>query len=458
MPDTPDSPAPPTRWIGLDIHKEYFVAAAVDANKKTVMEPARVENINLKSWMNKTLSKSDAVVMEMTTNTYLMHDALLPLVHSVTVVHPPHVALITRAQVKTDRKAAVGLAQLHAAGLLVGIWIPPRPIRELRALVAQRWKMVRMATVAKNRLHNALHRHHLEAPDTAVPFSIKQKEFWLSLPVEGIEKMNVETDWETVEFAERQKKRCEEQMAKAMANDSRLALLVQITGFGLITSTSLLAAIGDISRFETAKQLVGYAGLGAAVHDSGKHHSTGRITKAGRRDLRFALVEAAHVASRHHPRWKKEFARLAPRIGKGKAYVAIARKLLIVVWHVLSGQTGDTHADPTQVAVALYQFFHKNKLRNHLSGIKAMQFVRQGLDSIGMGDKIETMPTTANATKYRLLCPHRLPGRVWLFGGGGWRSLPRKKKLRGLLWRANSLSIPCPRDGSPKILPTKDLA
>ena len=55
---------------------------------------------------------------------------------------------------------------------------------------------------------------------------------------------------------------------------------------------------------------------------------------------------------------------------------------------------------PTQVAVALYQFFHKNKLRNHLSGVKAMQFVRQGLDALGMGDRIETMPY--NRKRYKI--------------------------------------------------------
>ena len=93
----------------------------------------------------------------MTTNTYAVHDALKPFVGSVTVVHPPYVALIVRAQVKTDRKAALTLAQLHAAGLLPGIWVPPVEVRELRALVAQRNKMVRLSSIAKCRLRSLLH-------------------------------------------------------------------------------------------------------------------------------------------------------------------------------------------------------------------------------------------------------------------------------------------------------------
>ena len=356
----------PTRWMGLDIHKAYFVATGVNASKEPVFGPMRVDNHGLKDWVTKHLAKTDAVVMEMTTNTYIMHDTIAPYVHSVCVVHPPHVALITRAQVKTDRKAALGLAQLHAAGMLSAIWIPPQPIRDLRSLVAQRWKMVRLGSVAKCRLSNVLHRHHLDAPDGSQPYLAKLKDWWMALPVQGVERSNLECDWETVEFAERQKKRCEERMADVMAHDKRLALLLQITGFGLITSTTLLAAIGDIARFPTAKQLVGYSGLGAGAHISGQLHATGRITKVGRRELRTALVEAAHIASKHHPHWKKEFDRLVVRLGKGKAYVAIARKLLVVVWHVLSAKEGDLYADPEQVALGLYQFFHKNKIRNHL--------------------------------------------------------------------------------------------
>ena len=78
---------------------------------------------------------------------------------------------------------------------------------------------------------------------------------------------------------------------------------------------SVLAAIGDITRFPSAKHLVGYSGLGASIHDSGETHRSGRITKEGRSDLRGVMVEAAWVAVEHHPHWKAQFERLANRIG-----------------------------------------------------------------------------------------------------------------------------------------------
>lgn len=152
------------RWIGLDIHKAYFVAMGVDAEKQTVFGPQKVPNDQLETWGANYLQPTDAIVMEMTTNTYLFYDTLLPHVSSVIAVHPPNVRLVTGVKVKTDKKAALALAQLHAAGLLTGVWIPPVEVRELRSVIAQRVKMVRMATQAKNRLSSLLIRIHRERP------------------------------------------------------------------------------------------------------------------------------------------------------------------------------------------------------------------------------------------------------------------------------------------------------
>lgn len=276
----------PTRFVGLDIHKEYFVATGVNALQEIVFGLQRVDNHQLETWMRKHLTAQDAVVLESTTNTYEFYDTLLPHVHSVTVVHPPHVALITRAQVKTDRTAALGLAQLHAAGLLVGIWIPPQPIRDLRALIAERYKMVRLQTQAKNRLHSLLHRHHLLPPEGGDMFLPEQRGWWEKLALTPLEHVNVQCDLDTLEFARQQLDRLTACLAKAAAADPRIPLLVQLPGIGLLSAITILAAIGEVERFPDARRLVGYAGMGARVHESGKLFQTGRITKTGRRDLR----------------------------------------------------------------------------------------------------------------------------------------------------------------------------
>ena len=93
--------ATPTRFIGLDLHKHYLIALAVNPTGEQVGGPWRVTLDHLDAWARQHLTRLDAVAVEITTNTYTVYDALVPLVHSVTVVHPPHVALITRVPVKT---------------------------------------------------------------------------------------------------------------------------------------------------------------------------------------------------------------------------------------------------------------------------------------------------------------------------------------------------------------------
>jgi transposase len=381
----------PNRFVGLDVHKHYLIAAAVDADRKEVMSPRRVPLARVDSWVCKTLTLKDAVVLEMTTNAYQLYDDLLPHVHSVTVVHPPHVALITRAQVMTDKIAARTLAKLHAVGLLPSIWIPPSEVRDHRALVAQRAKMVRLSTQAKNRLHALLHRHHL-LPPAGMLFDPDMHEWWLGLEISTLEKARLRCDLDTLGFAQAQIHLLEETMLTLAVQDERVVRLLHLPGVGLITAMTLLAAIGDISRFAQAKNLVGYAGLGARVHDSGQTHRTGGITKAGRRDLRAAMIEVAHTAARTHPHWRAELARLEPRLGKNKAIVAIARKLLVAVWHILSRDCPDRFADPERVARKLLKLANRLGPACRPEGQTAVQYVRHLLDGLGLGAELTSLP------------------------------------------------------------------
>lgn len=388
----------PQRYLGLDVHKHYLIAIAVNSAGEQIGGPWRVQVTQLEAWAHKHLRPDDALALEMTTNTWTVYDELSPLVCSLTVVHPPHVALITRAQVKTDAKAALTLAQLLAKGLLPGIWIPPQEVREQRATIAQRAKFTRLSTQAKNRLHAALHRHHLPLPETGSPFTPDQRAWWAKLPVSTSEHARIESDLETLDFAERQIQRLSRALADDAADDPRLMLLVQLPGFALVNALTVLAAIGDIGRFETDKKLVGYAGLGARVHDSGQLHRTGRITKSGRRDLRAALVEAAQVAANTHPHWQAELARLEPRLGRNKAIVAIARKLLVAVWHVLTQGTADKYADPERVARKLLTHTERLGRRHRPAGQSAAAYVREQLDRLGIGAEltmIQRSPTRA---------------------------------------------------------------
>ena len=226
------------RYIGLDVHKYYLIALGVDEDLNVILPARRVELSHLEAWMKKTLTKQDEVVLEMTTNTWQLYDELCAYVGSVLVVHPPHVALITRSQVMNDKIAASILARLLAKGLLVGVWVPPQEIREVRGLVTQRKKMTGLATQAKNRLHAVLQRHHLVPPE-GNPFQAAQSAWWLALPLGKLEQVNVQSDLETLRFAESQRDRLTSMMEEIASQEEQVTRLLHLSGFGVVTADSL---------------------------------------------------------------------------------------------------------------------------------------------------------------------------------------------------------------------------
>jgi len=276
-------------------------------------------------------------------------------------------------------------------------------VREQRATVAQRTKFTRLASQAKNRLHAALHRHHLPLPTEGSPFTPANRDWWLKLPVSASERARLQSDLDTLAFADGQIETLTTALTADAASDPRVTLLVQLPGFSLVHSLTVLAAIGDIRRFPTDKKLVGYAGLGTRVHDSGQLHRTGRITKAGRRDLRAAMVEAAQTAANTHPHWQAELKRLEPRLGRNKAIVAIARKLLVAVWHVLAFQIADRFAVPELVAKKLKNFSDRLRLERRSPGQSTAAYVRSQLDRLGIGAQV------SHLYRGKLKSPLRLP-------------------------------------------------
>ena len=229
------------RYIGLDVHKHYLIALGVDADLNVVLPARRVDLFRLESWMKKTLTKQDEVVLEMTTNTWQLYDELIQYARKVTVVHPPHVTLITRSQVMNDKIAASILARLLAKGLLVGIWIPPQEIREARGLVAQRQKMVRLATQAKNRLHAVIQRHHL-IPPAGNPFGTSNQAWWQMLPLGKLEKLNLQSDLETLQFAAKQVKNMTEIMEGIAVEQEEIGRLLHLAGFGMVIAFTVWAS------------------------------------------------------------------------------------------------------------------------------------------------------------------------------------------------------------------------
>ena len=376
------------RYIALDIHKHYCIAGGVDRDGRVVLQPIRVEHEDLEGWLNKNLFSSDQVVIESTTNSWHVYDLLEPLVAKVLVANPMRVKQIACARVKTDKKDTLILARLLAANLVPTVWVPTRQVRELRQLISQRRKLVGMHTQVVNRMHSVSHRHHLGHPRGK---RFQEKDMGWREKLEGMERFQLDLDLETKKYLKGQIERITEELRR-MGHEGpwaeQMLYLMQIPGFGVVTGMTVLAAIGDITRFESSKKLASYSGLAPGVEQSGVKLRGKRITKEGRRELRWALVEVAQRAVKADPHWKRLFSTLERRMHRNQAIVAIARHLLTVVWSVLTRKTSYHHYSDERIAYKYYTWsWQLNEAQR--KGLTRPQFVRYYLMRLGIGSELQ---------------------------------------------------------------------
>lgn len=388
------------RFVALDVHKHYVLAAALDARQQVVLSPRKISMERFEGWAQEQLLPTDAVVLEATTNAWTLYDMLAPLVAQVKVAHPFLVKLIASARVKTDTRDTLHLARLLLAGLIPEVWVPPKEVRELRLLIAHRQRLIRQRTQARNRMQSLLHAHNI-VPPTGKPFAALQQSWWEQLELPIAEKLRLRQDLSIMRSMDELLGEVDAELQRLSLQEpwaSSVTYLMQLPGFAVINSMTLLAAIGDITRFPSAKHLVGYSGLGASIHASGQTYQTGRITKQGRRDMRSALIEAAWMAVQYHPYWKAQFERLATRIGKGKAIVAIARKLLVVIWHVLTERVADRRAETPAVARKFLRW-GRTVGKERRQGRTIAAFARQHLERVHLGQNLEEVEVSGKVFK-----------------------------------------------------------
>ena len=312
----------PVRFMALDMHKHYVMVGAVNKEQEVLLRPKKFTWSEFDRWQAQHVGPGDEIVIEASSNAWHVYDQLSARKAVVHVANPLLVKWIGAAPVKTDPHDTLKLAKLLAAGLLPTVWVPPAPVRALRTLVGQRRRWIKQRTQTRNRLQSLLQGHNLLPPEGDL-FAPEQRAWWQTLDLPPGERLLLTQDLlaldqlapliDQVETAIQLQNTCEPWA-------SEVPYVLQQTGIGLVTAMTVLAAIGDINRFAHPSQLVGYAGLGARVHESGQTHNTGGITKQGRRELRAAMVETAWVAVVHNAFWKAKFAALPAPPGRRQGH------------------------------------------------------------------------------------------------------------------------------------------
>lgn len=323
------------RVIGMDVSRTVAEIAYLEGG--TIQPGGRVELVApALERFAKVLRRTDEVVLEATGNTAVIAATLKPYVAKVVVANPLQVRLIAEAKVKTDKIDAAILAQLYASGFLPEVWLPDADTQALRRQVARRNQIVRQRTRLKNEIHAVLAAHLLPKCPAADLFGKRGRAWLAEQPLPLDERLGVEQRLRELDRLGEDRATIDRQVGEAVLEDARIHQLLTITGVNTTVAIGLIAAIGDIGRFRSPQKLVSYFGLNPCVYQSGlqpaKH---GHISKRGRAHARAMLVEAAWAAAKAPGPLRAFFLRIRDRRGMQIAAVATARKLAIIVWHVL---------------------------------------------------------------------------------------------------------------------------
>jgi transposase len=270
------------RDVGLDVHRDFCEIAIVEGG--AVRSAGRIatspEALELFAG---SLCATDRVALEVTGNAWEIARIIEPHVGQVLVVHPADTG-IRQARAKTDRLDARALAKLLAAGSLDGLWMPDEQTRVLRRRLARRTQLVRARTRAKNECHAVLVRRLIPKPAVSDLFGLAGR-LWLrevELPVE--ERETVDGCLRQIDFLDAEIAAVERAIATDALGAPQVKRLMTVPGVNVIAAATFLAAVGDITRFRTPRQLVGYLGLDPRVRQ------VGQLAGDARPDLQARIV------------------------------------------------------------------------------------------------------------------------------------------------------------------------
>ncbi|MGC2375034.1 MAG: IS110 family transposase [Solirubrobacteraceae bacterium] len=299
------------------------------------------------------LGPGDRVALEVTGNAWEIARILEPHVAKVIVVSPADTG-IRQARAKTDRLDARTLARLLAAGELDAVWAPDEWTRVMRRRLGRREQLVRSRSRAKNEIHAVLMRRLKGRPPVSDLFGVEGRQWLGGLEFPVKEQETVDGCLRHIEFLDREIAQVERLIATEALGSAEIRRLMSVPGVNVIAAASFMAAVGDIRRFATQRQLVGYLGLDPKVRQSGiAPAKSGRISKQGSASVRWALVEAAWSVVRQPGPLHAFYQRLRVRRPSQIATVAAARKLACLFWCMLTRGEDYAHQQPSLTAKKL---------------------------------------------------------------------------------------------------------
>jgi len=328
------------KYVGVDLHKQTISACVVvkECERRQVAVRKRLEcrdESAMAAWFRE-LGPFE-VVVEATSSYEWFVKLVEPLAHRVVLAHPKKLRVIAESKRKSDKLDAQVLAEFLASDEIPLAYRPAPRVREHRTLVRYREYLQRRITGVKNKLRHILAKYNADVPHL---FTDAGQEHLATVGLSSGDRLVADAlSVELNQHGQRLTKINRELRrfaAKApLPEREARAVLDSIPNVGPVTADIVLAELGDWRRFRSQADVVSYAGLAPGYRESaGKAKQLG-ITKEGSRMLRWAMVELAWRMVRTSRKWGRQFTRLEVRVGAKKAIVAIARRLVGVIFALL---------------------------------------------------------------------------------------------------------------------------
>lgn len=252
----------------------------------------------------------------------------------VKLVNALNTKLIAQSKLKNDKVDSKVLAELLRTDFLPESYLAPRETRELREFLRSRMFCSRMRSRTKNRVHAILWKHGLEFPRTDL-FGKRGLEWLQSQELRPVFKTELDSLLRIVETLSKEIEMADKEIRRKAKYDDETKLLMTMPGVGPYTALVIQAEVGDWKRFSSPEKLASFSGLVSSSYSSGEKTRFGRITRRGSAYLRSVMVEAAcQVRSKQNPLFQF-YERLKEKKGNKIARVALARKMLTVLWHMI---------------------------------------------------------------------------------------------------------------------------
>jgi transposase len=325
------------RWcVGIDLHKDTLFATALDPATGEVLDKrlACKSRAQIVAFFE-ALPRPNVVAIEAVGFYRWLWDLLEPVVDRLVLADATQCRALAGRRIKTDREDAGNVAELLMAGRLPVAWAPPTPVAALRDMTRHRHYLSRQHARVLHRVKSIMLLVNRPGPARLKAAGLMRylKAQRHKLPAHLAEQLEMAVD--ELVLLERQLDRMEQRL-KAHLRQPLFAqtarCLQSFPGVATVIAATILAEVGDFRRFRRRDAISRYAGLNPRLFSSGQTTRTGRIAKAGSRDLRWALVQAAWAAVRCDPAVRRLWLRLRKRLGGKRAIVAVARRMLRWIW------------------------------------------------------------------------------------------------------------------------------